>query len=612
MADGRVDRRQVLRALMLAGAGLAAPAACGVPTGGGPIVDGTGPASDRIGGNSIPPPDPAKATSPTDLVEKFLSAVSGPLDTADARRDAAVRARKFLTPPANKRWQPDEQQVTVVRMVGALKEAVAGAGATVVSGSLQRVGVLGPRGDVGPYGGSTAPVPVAFTVVSSTGDTTVPRLIDQLPAELPPGLVLSSGALDNHFFLPQILYFWDVGRRFLVPDLRYVPKTVLPDSAQKAAVVNWLIGGPSDLVSSVAINVLPNGTTLLGPNVVTDPATGALVVNFSGSFQDVDRDRVMAQLRWSLLPFGTAPIQLQIASRPQPVDGSSTRYVSANPADVTYRPADPEGFCVLGGAVAAIDPPYQPPAVLAGSVRNQNVAMAALNRDKSLVALVGQDKRLWVGRLRETDTRAAYTEVGLTGESWSRPAWLPNRTRLLVIVDHTLYAVNTSGGTTVVSSGVDAFAVAPDGYRIALIIDGIVIVAALRDDGDRLSIGTPRPVDPGLTAPSGVAWKSLDRVVVAGRATDGSGWGLAEVSIDGAILVPWTNRFSSAIVSVVGYPQLPSKQSSGQVMVQTADGQSHRAFPTSTSALPTRDPSPSPSGGASTGGLAPTAPFYLD
>lgn len=615
MADGRVDRRLVLRALLLAGAGLAVPAACGVPTGGGPIVDGTGPASDPGGGEPLPAPDPSRATSPINLVELFLAAVSGPLDVGDARRDALGRARKFLTPDASKSWQPAEQdKITVVRIDKQFTEASGDAGAKVVNGHLKPIGLLDERGEVIGYTGSTAWATVQFTV-KFTNDPKIPWLIDRLPGNLPPGLILSSAALSENF-LPQPIYFWDAQGRFLVPDLRYVPKTALSEGAQKAAVVKWLISGPSELLASVAgANLLPNGTSLLGPNVVTDPQSNAIVVNFSGSsIKDVDRDKVMAQLRWSLLPLSTRAVQLQIDSRVQQVDGSSNTYVSANPADASYRSAEPEAFCIAGGVVSGVDPPYQVPPVLIGSAHNQNVALAALSRDKSQVALVGQDQKMWIERLRDDAAPVIHTAVQLSGTHWSRPAWLPNKSRVLVIVDGTLYAVTTTGTVTQVNTGVadvTAFAVAPDGYRIALISDGSVSVGALREDGDHLSVAAARSIDPGLTDLSGVAWTKLDRVMVAGKAADGSGWGLAEVSIDGAILAPWSS-FSSPIVSVVAYPQLPSKpQNSGQVMVQT-NGQSHRAFPTNALALQPRQPSPGPSAGATSGALTPTAPFYLD
>jgi hypothetical protein len=609
MAERRWDRRQVLRGLLLAGAGLAVPAACGVPTGGRPIVDGTGPAPDRIGGPKGQPPEPDGVTSPTTLVQLFLAAVSGPLDTPDYRKDAADRARRFLTPAAARGWQPGEK-VTVVRVTN-VSSAVSGPGATVVRQTIRPVGELGPRGDVSPYGGSTAEVVVEFTVVPNS-DPNIPLLIGQLPGNLPPGLLLSSDALDNNqYYIPQLVYFWDALRQGLVPDLRYVPRTKLTEREQQAAVVNWLIAGPSDLMSSVATSILPTGTTLLGPVVVPDPQSGALVVNFSGSFQGVDLGQVMAALRWSLNPLWTKAVQLQIASRPQQVDGTSDGYLSANLADQRYRGRDAEPFCIVNGSVAGVDPPYAVPQVLAMSDQNKNVASAGLTRDKHQVALVTNDKRLWLGRLDGAD-RVAYEQADLAGQQWSRPAWLPNRSRVLVIVDGTLFAVDPGGATSAVLPGVTAFSVAPDGYRIALVTSGDVAVAALRDGGSRLNLGTPRQlqVHPSLDDVSGVAWTRLDRVLVAGRAADG--WGLAEMTIDGAIIEHWSNRFSNPIASVVAYPRPPSQQpGSGQVMVQTSNGLSYRAFQGGASALTQREPSPGASGKPS-GQTNPTAPFYLD
>jgi Lipoprotein LpqB beta-propeller domain/Sporulation and spore germination len=607
MAERRWGRRQVLRGLLLAGAGLAVPAGCGVPTGGRPIVDGTGPAADRIGGPKGQPPAPDGVTSPTMLVELFLAAVSGPLDTAEDLKDAENRARRFLTPAANRGWQPGDR-VTVVR-VSEVSSAVSGPGATVVRQTLRPVGTLGPRGDVGPFGGSGAEVHLEFTVVPNT-DPNIPLLIDQLPGNLPSGLLLSSEALDNsQYYIPQLVYFWDAARRGLVPDLRYVPRTKLTEQQQQATVVNWLIAGPSDLVSSAATNILPTGTTLLGPVVVPDPQSGALVVNFSGSFQGVDLGQVMAELRWSLNPLWTKAVQLQIASRPQQVDGTSDQYLTANLADQSNRGRDAEPFCVVGGSVAGVDPPYPVPQVLGSPDYNKNVASAALTRDKRQVALVTNDKRLWLGRL-DGAGRAPYEQADLTGQQWSRPAWLPNRSRVLVIVDGTLYAVDPGGVSNPVLHDVSAFSVAPDGYRIAFVSGSDVTVAALRDNSNRLTLGTPRQLNPGLKEVSGVAWTRLDRVLVAWHATDG--WSLAEMTIDGAIIEPWTVRINNPIASVVAYPRLPSQPSgSGQVMVQTSNGLSYRAFQGGVAALTQREP-PAGSTGKPTGATNPTAPFYLD
>ena len=96
MADWRPDRRQLLRALLLAGAGLAVPSACGVPSGGGPIVDGSGPSYDPSTGARGRPPTPGDANSATELVQLFLYAISGPLNTGDALNAARGRARQAI------------------------------------------------------------------------------------------------------------------------------------------------------------------------------------------------------------------------------------------------------------------------------------------------------------------------------------------------------------------------------------------------------------------------------------------------------------------------------------------------------------------------------------
>lgn len=613
----RLDRRRVLGALVLAGAGLVLPAGCGVPSGGGPVVDGPGPTYDPVSGQKDKPLDPSLADSPATLVDLFLAAVSGPLETPELRVAARERARKFLTDGAAKAWQPSTDQVTVVRLE-KVTISTSGRDVTTVVGNLQPVGVLNTvRGEVQPYtNGSTAPVRAEFTVVPGTG--TSPLLIEKLPLDvLPPGLLLSSAALDEKYYIPQLIYFWDNSRRELVPDLRYVPRTGLPASQQKGDIVTWLIGGPSELISSVAVNIMPNGTQLLGPNVIAEG--DKLVVNLTGALQTADLAKVMAQLRWSLsplYPLDAGPVQLQIASRPQQVDGSGDAYLAANPADRSTRDLDAEPFCVVGGMVEAVDPGYALPPVLAAPEPGRVVVQAAVSRDKRYAAFVTADHRLRLGRTGQTGQTGvvSFADAGLTGARWSRPAFLPSGKRVLVVVNDTLYAVAGSGAVSTVTEGVMAFAVSPDGYRIALVSKGGgVAVGALRDTGDRLSVGSLRPLDAGRDKVTGVAWTRLDRVIVAGQAPEG--YGLVEISVDSAIRTTWSSTFKQPIASVVAYPKLPSQVAgSGPVMVQTDNGEAFRVFAISNpSPLTTRDSTPRPApSGPSVVKPPPTAPFFPD
>jgi hypothetical protein len=615
MADRHVDRRQVLRALLLAAAGLAVPAACGVPAGGGPIVDGSGPTYDPVVGGR-PPPDPSEATTPKALVEGFLAAVSGPLAEPEQLKVARERARKFLTPAAKDAWKSAESNTVTVVRVDNLSPSTSGAN-TVVSGILQPVGVFArERGAVDPYPGRTDPMPVKFTVTPTRDG---PR-ISELPASLPSGLLLSAAALDNAYFTPQVIYFWDNNKPWLVPDLRYVPSTGVVLNQQLTAIVKWLLLGPSPLISSVAGTIFPTGTDLRGPNA--DIQGKRAVLNFSTALQGVkgaDLTRVLAQVQWSLHPLqklSPGSVQLQIDSRQQQVPGDGELYRRVNPAD-ERRPVDPQAFCVTDRVVQAVDGTL--PAVLARSDYNRDVAKAALNRERTGAALVTVQGRLVLGRADDRGMVSSQ-EVDLRGQDWSRPVWLPLSRKLLIVVDGALLAVTASGAvSSPVAQGVKAFAVAPDGYRIGLVRQGVLQVASLHDDGDQQSLGdNPRPLDTGLSNLSAVAWSRMDRLVVAGR-NEANEWRLAEITIDGAIRDVWNASFVRPIVSVVAYPKPPSQSPGpGAVMVQTEDTNAFRVFANASSSpaqpepLTVPGPTPSPSGGTARNKPVPTAPFYPD
>jgi len=550
-----------------------------------------------------------------ELVQLFLYAISGPLNTGDALNAARGRARQFLTGPALTSWKPPEAVVTVVRLDG-LATSISGSD-TIVSGYLQTVGTfLGDRGQINPAP-VTAPQPVKFTVSQTSGSAGM--LISELPVALQSLLPLGTEALDGKYFTPQLIYFWDNRQRFLVPDLRYVPSTGLSDNARLTAIVRWLLAGPSDLLNSVAASIFPPGTDLSVANLTNQG--GQLVVPFSSELQGLKGGglgKVLAQLRWSLQPLYKldSPLELQIGGQPQhPTAVETSQYLSVNPADeVSGRTADAQPFCVTGGAVTALDGTL--PAIVAKPEYNRDVWLAALSRDKRSAALLSTGKRLTIGRVDNTGT-ITYRPVDLTGRIWSRPSWLLSP-RLLVAVDGALVTISPTG---VVSgpllTGVTAFAVAPDGYRIALVINNDLAVAALRDDGDQLTVSNQRTLDTGLSELSSVAWSRLERMVVAGKAGSNQ-WRLAEVTIDGAVRAVWNTTFFNPIVSVVAYPRLPSDAPGpGQIMVQTQENAVFRVFVGTASATyqplsvkPTPEPSPS---GAANGPRPPlTAPFYPD
>ena len=391
-ADRVLGRRAVLRGLLLGAAGVAGMtgvAACGIPGSGKPHIDGDGPTSagPNDGSDDIPPPSPGSTSDPHDFVRTFLTAIAGPAD--ENSREAAIgNVKSFLTPAAQKQLQVDSKQVTVVRVVAISKPAFS-TSTTKVTVDLVPVGQLTSGGSVSPVPGSQARA--EFNLVrndSDPGANTTWHIDAPLPAPFATSLVLSSEGL-GALYQPQLIYFWDAPNGAgLVPDLRYLPSVGLKHSSQPSQIVDWLIGGPSTWLLN-AVSPLP-GSTVLQPGslVVKDAKTGAWVVDFA-TLQDVDLAHVAAQLRWSLEPRFTDPIQLRIASQDRAVDFD--KYQDSNLANTPSRASDPVGYFIVNGQVRRSDSPNDTPLVFAG-VDDSTVVGASLSRDRRLGALVHSQK----------------------------------------------------------------------------------------------------------------------------------------------------------------------------------------------------------------------------
>jgi Lipoprotein LpqB beta-propeller domain len=636
-----VDRRRVLRVALLGAAGAALPAGlatvagCGVPSGGRPVVDFPGPSS---GPGGLPgggkPPGPDTAVSAEDLVTKYLLAVAGPLED-EYRAQLQESARAFMTAAARGQWRTPARDITVVR-AGKLTHRESNT-STFVDLTLMPVGQLAASGAVLPATSVASPVPCTFEVVTDPDQGSGWRInkIVTASTSLAGAMLLSTDALDDPtlgLFLPQLVYYWSSGGpEGLVPDLRYLPLASGPQ-AQYTRIVSDMLSDPS---SWLAVEPLPTGTALAGRFVQLD--RDRLVVNLKvPAPAQGDANRLMVQLRASLWPFYTGPVQLEINSQRQQVDGASNGFRSANLADAPARgnhPADdpPEEYCVANEVARPMRPNAPVPAIL-DSPLNTKVVSAALSRDLRSVAVVrdtGAGYGLWLG---DKDTGPQYRRcVGLPARTTevSRPAWLPGQPRVLVAVRQRLYAVDAGAGTAVdvTPSGVRrvlGFSVAPDGHRIALIADGLPAIASLSAaDQGGVAVGSPLPLFNATTsAPVAIAWSRLERVLIAVRKPGtgaNTGYGLTEATIDGAVARDLTDvNLTDPVVYLAAYPPVPSA-ADGSVRALGQAGLGKRATPFRylrefsrigpISLVPSPAPSSSPGRPAT---AVPTAPFFAD
>jgi hypothetical protein len=443
MANPHVDRRTLLRAILLGAVGAAGAevlAACGLPSSSRPIVDGSA-LSGHAGTGDAPAkaPAPEDALTPLDLVRNFFGAVAGRVRLPADLTRADQRAQAYLTPVAKKAWQVGETITVVRQLTDETQASGESGGSTLVDVQVQPVGVLGPYGAVEELGGSTTPEPrtLQFTVVPNVGPSRY--LIDSIDVTAGgnlPGMLLYSSNLTEQsgLYTPQLIYFWSTETqpngqpkgqpKGLVPDVRYLPLAGLSQEIQLTEIVTWILNGPSDfLKDSVQSGSAYTGVSIVGPNL-TAPDRDGLLINLSPAPQAIDPNQVMDQLRWSLRPKYEERVRLQYGSQNQTADGSSTAFRSINLADESNRPP-PGRFGLVDGVVHNVDDPAgNLPDVLSDSGFNKGVRFGALHRSLAVTALVKSDG-LYIGDARGSGKTAVIPVQQPRGQTWTRPAFLP-------------------------------------------------------------------------------------------------------------------------------------------------------------------------------------------
>ena len=562
----RAARWRVVAVLAIAGVVFAG---CGVPDSGAPVVDGTPVAvpEDEQGALKPAPPRPEDATSSQGVVQLYFHAASSEWERIPDQ------VRTFLTDRSRGTMQP-WQRVQVVRVSEWGRPQVE-------SSSLHRVrvrgtviGELAPNGVVHPADHEFDHV---FQLRYHKGRGT--WLIDNPP----PGYVLSVEAVEKRFdALP--LYFvnrWQTAS--LIPDLRYMPKAV-EWRKQRSQLVDWLLQGPSPGIASVATNGFPAGTKRSG-NVVVE--NGDVVVNLSSEADVSDRkDLMLAQLVWTLRPRMSRGLRLLIDSRPVSDGGRTTHsrnaYARLNAAEAL--PDESVAYYVdPSGRVVPLSDDSNPPRVLAvstdGDDYNTGVRHAAVSRTGDVAALVRWDAwelGVWVGRIRGGGGDGvlpppAYQRVeGLPAtEDIDCPVWVGSAAGgvLLVPAAGEVYEVRLRDlqarplPIPDELGPIQALKVSADGYRVALVADDQVYVAALapRNDGG-LALRDARPVPASISDVVDVAWSRESFLVLASRSE-----GLWEVSVDGVQLVKLPTP--GAPDHVAAYPAVDRR---GRVLVEHA------------------------------------------
>jgi hypothetical protein len=506
-------------------------AACaGVPDSGGPV---TVRAAPPVGGGQdepdvrVQPPGPVPESGPVQVVRGFLNAAV----SSDDRHGVA---RSFLGPEARRTWS-DDGPVRVFRLASVTPTA---ADSVRVRG--RTVGVVGEDG--------------AFTPADGPLDLVLRLRWNGSTWQLvtPPAGVYLQDVYFSQVYIPYSVYFVAAGTRRVVPDLRYLDRSL--GNAEPSELVRLLLGGPSSWVAPGVRTAFPRGTRLRG-NVVRD--RGVLTVDLTAEAEFAspeDRAMLSAQLVWTLREFEVTGVRVEVEGRRFEAPGAGEvqdlgRWAGLNPA-VPAR--DLPAYQVRSGAVRIAVPgprsPMPPGAPFGGAQARSGTLGAAVSLDGSALALVkagaGGGQRLYVGpSTGQLPVRYAATRFG-------RPSWGPRNSAVLVVADSArLLLVPQTGPVRTVDAPalrpylargarIGAIRLAPDGVRLALVVGSgagaELLTGILRADGPRLpSLVSLRSVAAGVEDLTDVGWSRERELVTVGRERGGEllPW---ELSADGA------------------------------------------------------------------------------
>ena len=573
---------------------------CGIPDNSRVQVDGRGPAAESgsLNGGAVEPPARTASKDPKEFILNYLSAAAG------EREQAYDRAREFLAPEAQSLLRERQSgEITVVRL-RETPEATPpnNEGTSQVTVKVQQVGVLQADGSLAPPVASETVYSFRLRHATSGSDADDP---DLYITELPNVLLLSDQALLTYYY-PRTIYFWNSDQTRLVPDRRYLPSAV-PGERRVTEVVRWLAGGPSDWLAP-GVTRLPEGTRPINNAIGSN---GHWEVNLTMPGANNGRlARLATQLAWSL-PELTGQLELKIQNQSRlTVDLQQERLNKpAYPVNVS-----PERFAVYDGAIHPLSFPDEAKgAVPVAPNENRGIVSAALSRsgDAILAALVvtGSDRRqrLKVGSgpgpvtLFNGSVRW-FTSVG-------RPVWLrsldPQHPFGLVVGDGHLYSFDGRAVMDMVSLGVPgrvtAVAASLDGHRIALIIGGVLYVAAVNLDGGVVSVGQPRRLVTRLTDISAVDWSGEDRLIFAGSEGRPA---IYQTSVDGVVNTALKRDIGARVTHLAAYPG----SSAGVVFMYEANKVAYRNNPDDPiKREQVLDVTPPAAGKTSN----PTAPFFL-
>ncbi len=444
---------------------------------------------------------PRPGMSPTQVVNGFLEA------SASFEGDHEV-AREYLAPERRTDWDPGLGVVVYDAGESVLTEE--GEATRTLTGP--QVASISERREYTPAPANA--VATARFVLRQVGS-------EWRIAELPQGLLLTELDVERAF-RPFDLYFLDPSGSILVPNQVVVPER----TGISATLVAELLRGPTDWLAPAVVTAFPEGANLAVDSVPVED--GIALVDLTSEVLEAnarERQALSAQLVWTLrqLPDVTG-VRITVQGVPLQVPGATTVQTRETweRFDPNGLPSDATAYGVVDGRLTALRQPE--PIQAPGPAGSGELVLTrpAVSPEEDLVAGLSADfVTLFLGRLEGgASLPAVLTGTRLNAPSWDAlgTAWTVDRGSAGAVV----WTIGVGGQPVAATApeiaglDVDAFRIARDGVRAAVVAGGQIYVARVIRGEGAPTVEALRPIAPVIRRVTDVAWYDADRVVVIG------------------------------------------------------------------------------------------------
>jgi Lipoprotein LpqB beta-propeller domain/Sporulation and spore germination len=510
---------------------------------------------------------PVSGWGPAQIVRSFI------LASADFTDHHAI-ARQYLTPAANRQWQPGPgPAVTVIAqppIVRFVQRPVGASGTAVVQISVQKLGSLTTSGQYIPAHGGQAQLTQEFSlqlvdrqwrIANLPSGANQPANQPSANPNQPSSELLLTKDLFQLAFQPRNLYYLDPSGQHLVPDPVFVPV----DTADPANdLVRALLASPQGWLAGSVLSAFPPAARLRRP-VAVPPGSKTAIVDLSlpaSATTQSSLSQISDQLVWTLTStsYGSSHIsavKLEVNGHAwTPPGATSAVQDRGRYQQPALDPPDPQNLYFLSPDGAARVLPEQgggstalPGAAGTGRIQLNSIAISPDGR--YLAGLAGPPG---AATLYTEDLAAAAKEhagsaaralrprlsgVRLSSASWdgSDDLWVAGasggkpRVWMLPGAGGGPRQVDVPGGTRRIT----ALRVAADGVRMAMITTTTsgtgVVLAAIIKTSDQIILSGGQQVGADLTDPSALSWYDADHLLVVNQ--DSTGSRVEEVPVDG-------------------------------------------------------------------------------